>query len=136
MTKSRQESGQIAAKYVTDKLQERNYKVLNKKNMILSVMGPNEQYFKLRITSLSGRNFWILPKTEDKDSYFALVLKPDKEAPTFFILTPEEMMRERMAHMKAKRKPVDEYSNPELESRDLGFEQPFPYENRWDSLPK
>ena len=136
MTKSRQEAGQIAAKYVMNKLKDRNYKVLEKKNMTLSVLTPNERHFILKITSLSRRNFWILPRTEDKNSYFALVLKPDKEVPTCFILTPEQMMNERMAHMKAKRKPTSEYSNPDLESRDLGFEQPFPYENKWDSLPR
>jgi hypothetical protein len=45
MTKSRQEAGRIAAKYVIEKLQEGNYKVIETNNMTLSVLSPNGELF-------------------------------------------------------------------------------------------
>jgi hypothetical protein len=136
VTKNRKEAGQIAVKCVIDKLTERNYKIISRNNTTLSVESPGGIFFILKVTSLSGRNAWIIPDTKAQTSYFILVLKPAAELPAFFVLKPDEMMKERSNHIKSRKKPINQYSNPELERQGLNFDQPFPYENRWDSLPK
>ena len=133
---SSRESGKIARDYVIEKLKERYYKIIEINNMNLSVESPNGVIFKLKITSLSKPNAWILPIFENGNSYYVLVFKPEDSLPVFFILKPEEMHKEIKNHISSMRRPVNEYSNPELEKKGLSFSQPFPYENQWSSLPK
>lgn len=136
MTINRRDAGKIATQLVIEKLQERNYKVLATNNMTLSVLSPNGKRFMAQVTSLSRRNAWIIPNTKDIGAHLVLVYKPDNEVPAFCVLSPEEMIKEQRDHIKSRSKPINEYSNPELEKMGLGFNQPFRYENNWASLPK
>lgn len=136
MTINRRDAGKIAIRFVIDSLQERNYKVMATNNMTLSVLSPNGKLFMVQVTSLSSRNAWIIPNTKDLNRHFVLVYKPDNEPPAFCVLTPDEMMKEKLDHIKSRKKPINQYSNSELEKMGLGFDQPFRYENNWTSLPK
>ena len=134
---SRLESGKIAIEYVIKKLEERDYKV-EKNRTILSVKSPNSKDFAVKVTSLSKPNPWIISDPKDQNSYFVLVYKPEGEPPDFFVLSSDEMRKEKQRHFSSMKHPISEYSNPELEKKGLGFLQPdrYGYKNRWDTLPK
>lgn len=137
MKQTRRELGEIAREYVVKELEARSYCVtIDKKS--LCVRSPNGQIFGVRVTSLSRPNAWIIPIAEEQVCYYVLVFKPEDKLPEFCILNTEQMQKEKEAHFKSRRKPIKEYSNPELEEKDLSFGQPFrdEYMNNWDSLPK
>ena len=133
---SRRDAGRIATQFVIERLQQRGYKVLATKSTILSVLSPNGKPFVAQVTSLSNRNAWIIQNAKDRNSYFVLVYKPENETPVFCILTPDEMIKEKIDHIRSRKKPINLYSNPELEKMGLNFDPPFRYENNWTSLPE
>lgn len=133
---NRRESGNIAKKYVIERLKNIGYKIIEIQNMNLSIESPNGVIFVLRIASLSKRNSWIVPISENKNIYYVLVYKPENDQTTFYILKSAEMHKEVEKHISLMKRPVDEYSNPELEKKGLSFNQPEPYNNKWDTLPR
>ena len=137
MKQSRRELGEIAKKYVFKELEERNYSVtVGEKS--LCVRSPNGHIFWARVTSLSSPNAWIIPIAEEQHCYYILVFKPEGKPPEFCILNSEQMQKEKETHFMSRRKPIKEYSNPELEEKGLSFRQPFrdDYRNNWGALPK
>jgi|GEM_PF-6121385 len=136
MKQDRRESGKIAVNYVIEKLKERDYNVTGIRGTSLSVSSPKGKAFELKVTSLSKQNAWIIPRTDDQKIYFALVYKPENDSPDFFILSHNEMVKEIEHRLSSINKSISEYSNPELEKRGLNFTQPFPYENKWGTLPE
>ena len=137
MKQTRRELGMNARKYVVNELEARNYSVTVEKKR-LCVRSPNGQIFGVRVTSLSSPNAWIIPVAEEQDCYYVLVFKPEVKPPEFCILNAEQMKKEKETHFKSRRKPIKEYSNPELEEKGLSFRQPFRYDyrNNWGALPK
>jgi hypothetical protein len=136
MRRDSHEAGQIAKRYIADKLKERNYRV-ESAGKVLSVRSPGNSYFKVKVTSLSRRNAWIVRDEQEANTYYVLVFKPDAEEPSFFVLNQEEMRREKRLHQEALRHPIPTtYSNPDLELQGLSFEQPFGYSERWGTLPQ
>jgi hypothetical protein len=117
MQQNNHESGKIAKRYVIEKLEERNYRV-EKNGTVLTVKSPNGTYFTVKVTSLSRPNAWIVPDQENQNAYFVLVFKPEGEPPAFFVLNQNEMQKEKQLHQDSNRRPVSEYSNPELEKKD------------------
>jgi hypothetical protein len=136
MNTSRRESGNLAKLYVIKKLNSRGYKIIEIQNMTLTVKSPNGVVFALKIASLSKPNAWIVPISKNRQIYYILVLKPENCQVTFFIFTSSEMHKEVEKHISLMKRPLNEYSNPELEKKGLSFKQAFKYENKWDSLPK
>lgn len=137
MQTNRRESGKAATGQVVEKLVERKYSV-EKIGTNLSVKSPTGKDFTIKVTSLSRPNAWIISDSKNQNSYYILVFKPEGELPDFFVLTCDEMRKEKQRHLSTRKKPTSEYSNPELEKKGLGFNQPdrYGYKNKWDSLPK
>jgi hypothetical protein len=133
---SRRDAGRIAINFVIEELRQRGYKVLATNSTTLSVLSPNGKPFLAQVTSLSSRNAWIIPNAKDRNSYFVLVYKPENETPVFCVLTSDEMEKEKKDHIRSRKKPINLYSNPELEKMGLNFDPPFHYENNWTSLPE
>jgi hypothetical protein len=134
MTLTRRELGKIATKCALDELESRSYSV-NSSGNTLSVCSPNGINFIVKVTSLSSANVWLVPEAPNDICYFMLVFKPITSMPEFFILTKQQMDYEKATHQRKKRLPIDDYSNPELERKDIGFKQPIPYKDNWSSLP-
>jgi hypothetical protein len=128
------ESGQLAKRYVTEKLTERHYTV-KRDGAVLSVTSLNGRHFTVRVASLSKSNPWIVADQEEPDSYYVLVFKPEGAPPDFFVMNYDEMKKEKEKHQRAMRRPVNECSNPDMERKGLSFEQPFNYRDNWDTLP-
>jgi hypothetical protein len=137
MLQNRRKAGRIASQLVVEKLTQQNY-IVNAGNISsnLSVRSPSGRRFMVKVTSLSSHTAWIIPEPESQDSYYILVYKPWNELPAFFIMTVDEMQKEKQKHFDAKKHPIEEYTNPDLEKKGLNFKQPFSYENNWDSLPE
>lgn len=137
MQQNRRESGKIATGYVVEKLEGRNYIVENKGTNI-SAKSPTGKNFTIKVTSLSRPNAWIIPDPENNNAFFVLVFKPAGEPPVFFVLSQEEMLKEKQRHQSAMKNHLREYSNPDLEKKGLSFRQPdrYGYKNKWDTLPK
>jgi hypothetical protein len=137
MPVNRQESGKIAREYVIRNLEERDYKV-EKNRTCLSVKSPKGKDFAIKVTSLSKPNPWIVSDPKDQNSYFVLVYKPEGESPDFFVLSSDEMRKEKQRHFSSMKHPFSEYSNPELEKMGLSFMQldRYGFKNRWATLPK
>lgn len=128
------EAGRIATGFVIEKLVGKGCRVESKGNN-LSVKSRNGNDFSIKITSLSRPNAWIIPDSKNKNSYFVLVYKPEGEVPEFFVMTQEDMQKEKNRHLDTRKRPLNEYSNPDLERKGLSFKQPDRYKDKWDSLP-
>jgi hypothetical protein len=130
-----QQTGKIAKTKVCEELMSRGYSI-KKQDTRLLVESPNGTVFAVKVTSLSKPNFWLINcNPEDNNYYFALVFMPRDNHPEFFILNAAEMLKEKENYFQARRKPLNEYKNPELEKLGLCFKQPFPYKDKWSSLP-
>jgi len=137
MLQNRRKVGRIASQQVVEKLTLQNYIVnIGKISSNLSVRSPSGRRFLVKVTSLSSHTAWIIPEPESRDSYYILVYKPCEKSPVFFVMTADDMQKEKQKYFDAKKHPIEEYTNPNLEKKGLSFKQPFPYENNWDSLPK
>jgi hypothetical protein len=92
----------------------------------------------VKVASLSSPNAWIVEDSlTDGNLYFILVFQPKNKQPEFYVFTPDEMRKEKQDHQKEMRKPVGEYSNPDLERAGLSFNQADEkYKDKWESLPK
>ena len=133
---SRRQTGKIAKSYVVAELTKRDYIVKEEINN-LSVKSPKGKTFMVKVTSLSKPNVWLINiNPKNKDYYFILVFMPEINQTEFFILTGVEMLKEKQNHFSAKKKPLDEYKNPDLEKLGLNFNQAFPYKDKWNSLPR
>lgn len=137
MKQNTHELGKLSRSLVTAELQRRGYTVEAVKSHF-NVTSPSGQSFTVTVTSLSKPNAWIVRSVEDSRNYFILVFNKHGAAPEFCILNQEQMSREKESHRMSRCKPYEEYSNPELEKRGLGFKQPFgtDYLNKWQNLPK
>jgi hypothetical protein len=137
MMQNRRKAGRIASQLVVGKLTQQNY-IVNAGSISsnLSVRSPSGRRFMVKVTSLSSHNAWIIPDPESQASYYILVYKPCDKLPVFFVLTADEMQKEKQKHFDAMKHPIEEYTNPDLEKKGLSFKQPFAYENNWGSLPK
>jgi hypothetical protein len=130
-----QQTGKIAKTKVCEELMSRGYSI-KKRDTQLLVESPNSTVFKVKVTSLFKPNFGLINcSPKDNDYYFALVFMPRDNHQEFFILNATELLKEKENYLKARRKPLNEYKNPELEKLGLGFKQPFPYKDKWSSLP-
>ena len=135
MGKNNQQLGKEAKSKVESELKKRGYTVLEARTE-LSVKSPRGKVFRVKIGSLSSANAWIIDSPQGENRYFVLVFQPGDKPPEFFILTADEMQREKENHLRKMKKPLNEYSAPELEKKGLGFKQPEPYKDNWSSLPK
>ena len=138
MGQNRQQLGKEAKSKVETELKKRGYTVLAARKE-LSVKSPSGVVFRVKVTSLSYPNAWIVKvkdNLKDKNLYFVLVFQPENKTSEFFVFTPDEMWREKQIHLDSMRKPLSEYSNPDMEKAGLAFDQRLPYKDKWSSLPK
>jgi hypothetical protein len=138
MGKNRQQLGKDAKSKVESELKKRGYTVLEARTE-LSVKSPSGVVFRIKVTSLSYPNAWIVKvkdSSKDKNRYFILVFQPENKKPDLFVFTPDEMWKEKQIHLSSMRKPLGEYSNPDLEKAGLAFDQALRYKDKWSSLPK
>jgi hypothetical protein len=141
MPANRKLSGEKAAKYVEYELKKRGYQVSlpigNAARTDLSVESPSGQVFRVKVTSLTKRNFWLINNgPSDEKRYFILVFMPGNKPCEFSILNAVEMKIEKQNYINSRKKPLIEYKNLTLEKKSLSFDQRLLYKDKWSSLPK
>ena len=100
----------------------------------LLVVSPSGKHFMVNGKGQSTRNFWLIKReSSQEDLFYILVYLPKEGSPRYFVLSSREMMNERKkyeGHIKAR---GGSYRD---ELGGFNWSTAFPYENRWDVLPK
>lgn len=100
----------------------------------LLVQSPKGTVFTVDVKGQSNKSFWLIQQRKpDPLHYFVLVYLPPKfEAPRFFVLSSDELMRRRDEYRESvigRGKYRDELGG-------MNWTGAFPYEGKWDALPE
>lgn len=100
----------------------------------LLVVSPTGTPFKVQCKGQSTRNFWLIKRPEPENNlFYVLTYLPQNKSPQYFILTSREVQREHDDHKQRKLKIRKKYRE---DINGFNWTVVFPYENKWDKLPK
>ncbi len=137
MLLSRHNVEQMARGYLMYQLAKRGYNVQITDSRFptvdLLVVSPSGEYFGIDVKGQKTKNFWRFNEREPKpDFYFAFIYVPVDGTPRVFIMdskTAISLWREYKS--KALERGLSEES-----IWGLNWTQPFPYEDKYDLLPR
>jgi hypothetical protein len=101
----------------------------------LLVVSPRGTQFMIDVKGQSTRNFWLIQRREEtKDRFYVLVYLPKGgEAPTYFVVSCEELMARREEY---RLRIVESGRNYDDRLGGINWATAFEWENRWDVLPE